>query len=174
MIMLGNHPYVRWAIRVIESYVRDGIILEPDDDLPDELFKRRAGCFVTLHKLDGSLRGCIGTFLPTRENLALEIRDNAIASATKDPRFPPVSPEELDDIEVSVDILSEPEEVEDVSQLDPKKYGVIVEKGWRRGLLLPDIEGVETVERQLEIAKMKAGIYEDDFKIYRFTVERYH
>jgi len=172
--MKGEHPYVKWAIEVIENYVKYGKVLDPHPDLPKELFERKAGAFVTLHKTDGSLRGCIGTFLPTKENLALEIRDNAIAAATQDPRFPPVSPDELDDIVVHVDVLSEPIPVKDISELDPKKYGVIVSKGWRRGLLLPDIEGVETVEEQLRIAKFKAGILEEEpVEIYKFTVERY-
>ncbi|HIP92341.1 MAG TPA: AmmeMemoRadiSam system protein A [Thermotoga sp.] len=172
--MKGEHPYVKWAIKVIENYIKYGKILDPEPDLPKELFERRAGVFVTLHKSDGSLRGCIGTFLPTKENLALEIRDNAIAAATQDPRFPPVTPDELDDIVVHVDVLSEPVPVKDISELDPKKYGVIVAKGWRRGLLLPDMEGVETVEEQLRIAKLKAGILGDEpVEIYKFTVERY-
>jgi len=171
----GFHPFVRWAIEVIENYIRRGVVIEPTPDLPEELLNRKAGAFVSLHRSDGSLRGCIGTFLPTRENLALEIRDNAIAAATRDPRFPPLTVDELDDTEVSVDILSKPEPVEDLSELDPKRYGVIVESGWKRGLLLPDLEGVNTIETQLEIAKRKAGIYNfEKFKVYRFTVERYH
>ena len=173
--MKGFHPFVRWAIEVIENYIRRGVVIEPTPDLPEELLNRKAGAFVSLHRSDGSLRGCIGTFLPTRENLALEIRDNAIAAATRDPRFPPLTVDELDDTEVSVDILSKPEPVEDLSELDPKRYGVIVESGWKRGLLLPDLEGVDTIETQLEIAKRKAGIYNfEKFKVYRFTVERYH
>ncbi|MCD6546811.1 MAG: AmmeMemoRadiSam system protein A [Thermotogae bacterium] len=173
--MKGFHPFVRWAIEVIENYIRRGVVVEPTPDLPEELLNRKAGAFVSLHRSDGSLRGCIGTFLPTRENLALEIRDNAIAAATRDPRFPPLTVDELDDTEVSVDILSKPEPVEDLSELDPKRYGVIVESGWKRGLLLPDLEGVDTIETQLEIAKRKAGIYNfEKFKVYRFTVERYH
>ncbi|HEW92646.1 MAG TPA: AmmeMemoRadiSam system protein A [Thermotogaceae bacterium] len=173
--MKGFHPFVRWAIEVIENYIRRGVVIEPTPDLPEELLNRKAGAFVSLHRSDGSLRGCIGTFLPTRENLALEIRDNAIAAATRDPRFPPLTVDELDDTEVSVDILSKPEPVEDLSELDPKRYGVIVESGWKRGLLLPDLEGVNTIETQLEIAKRKAGIYNfEKFKVYRFTVERYH
>lgn len=173
--MRGEHPYVKWAIEVIENYIRHGKVLEPHDGLPRELFERRAGAFVTLHKLDGSLRGCIGTYLPTRENLAYEIRDNAIAASTRDPRFPPVSPNELDEIEVSVDVLSEPEPISSVEELDPKRYGIIVVSGPKRGLLLPDIEGVETVEDQIRIASLKARILPGEpVQIYRFTVERYH
>jgi AmmeMemoRadiSam system protein A len=129
--------------------------------------------FVTLHTLDGDLRGCIGTFLPTTQDLAHEIAQNAISAALEDPRFEPVSPEELDDIVVSVDVLSTPEEVKSEKVLDPKKYGIIVESGWRRGLLLPDLEDVDTIEDQIKIAMMKAGIKKYD-RIYRFTVERYH
>lgn len=174
--MKGHHPFVKWAIKSIESYILDGRMVDPiKDGAPEELLNRRAGAFVSLHLLDGSLRGCIGTFMPTRSNLALEIRDNAIAAATQDPRFEPVTPEELDDIEVTVDILSEPEKVTDTSQLDPKRYGVIVVSGYRRGLLLPDLPGVDSVEEQLRIALRKAGISERErFDVYRFTVERYH
>lgn len=167
---------MKWAIKSIESYILDGRMVDPiKDAAPEELLNRRAGAFVSLHLLDGSLRGCIGTFMPTRSNLALEIRDNAIAAATQDPRFEPVTAEELDDIEVTVDILSEPEKVTDTSQLDPRKYGVIVVSGYRRGLLLPDLPGVDSVEEQLRIALRKAGISERErFDVYRFTVERYH
>lgn len=125
--------------------------------------------------MDGSLRGCIGTYVPTKENLAEEIRDNAIAAAVEDPRFLPVSTNELDDIKVSVDILSEPEEVSGINQLDPKKYGIIVAKGYRRGLLLPDLEGIDTVQEQLKIARRKAGILDNEkITVYRFTVERFY
>lgn len=173
--MIGTHPYVKWAIEVIENYILHSKVIEPDQNsLPKELFEKRAGCFVTLHTKNGNLRGCIGTFEPTQENLAFEIRNNAIAAATQDPRFPPVSKEELDNIVVSVDVLSEIQPVSSISELDPKKYGIIVAKGFRRGLLLPDIEGVDTIEEQIRIAKLKAGIFDDDFKIFKFTVERYH
>ena len=172
--MKGEHPYVKWAIKVIKSKIRKGINLEPDPSLlPSELFQKKAGAFVTLHTLDGDLRGCIGTFLPTTQDLAHEIAQNAISAALEDPRFEPVSPEELDDIVVSVDVLSMPEEIKSEKVLDPKKYGIIVESGWRRGLLLPDLEDVDTVEDQIKIAMMKAGIKKYD-RIYRFTVERYH
>ena len=175
--MKGEHPFVKWAIEVIENYIKFGRVIEPHKDLPKELFERRAGAFVTLHKIDGSLRGCIGTYLPTQPNLALEIRENAIAAATRDPRFEPVKEEELDEIVVSVDVLSEPVPVESIEELDPKKYGIIVVSGNRRGLLLPDIEGVETVQEQIRIASLKAGIfypYEKPEMIFKFTVERYH
>lgn len=151
--------------------MREQRVIDPPAELPPEL-RRRAGVFVSIKK-DGVLRGCIGTYLPTRENLAAEIIANAIKAATEDPRFPPVRPEELPRLKVSVDVLSPPEPCTE-ADLDPKRYGVIVEKGWRLGLLLPDLEGVDTAEEQLRIAKMKAGIPPDEScKIYRFTVERH-
>ncbi|MEJ5228791.1 MAG: AmmeMemoRadiSam system protein A [Pseudothermotoga sp.] len=174
--MRGEHPFVKWAISSIENWVRLRRLVDPvADGAPKDLLTRKSGAFVSLHKLDGSLRGCIGTYLPARENLAEEIRDNAIAAAMEDPRFSPVTVDELDDIEVSVDILSEPERISKLEELDPKKYGVIVVSGFRRGLLLPDLPGVDTVEQQLAIAKRKAGIFGGEkIVIYRFTVERYH
>ncbi|QTA38880.1 AmmeMemoRadiSam system protein A [Thermosipho ferrireducens] len=172
--MRGEHPYVRWAIEVIETYIKTKKILDPDPDrLPKELFEKKAGCFVTLHTFNGALRGCIGTYEATQENLALEIRNNAIASATRDPRFPPVTEDELGTIKVNVDVLSEIEPVKQIDELDPKKFGIIVAKGWQRGLLLPDIEGVNTVEEQIRIAKLKAGIFDENYTLYKFTVERY-
>jgi len=136
--------------------------------------KQRAGTFVSLHKR-GALRGCIGTFEPTCPNVAEEIIQNAISAATRDPRFPPVQDSELDDLEISVDVLSPPEPVESMAELDPERYGVIVESGWRRGLLLPDLEGVDTAEYQVEIARRKAGIgAHEPVQLYRFEVKRYH
>jgi AmmeMemoRadiSam system protein A len=135
--------------------------------------KQRAGVFVSIKKR-GELRGCIGTFMPTRTNVAEEIVANAISSATQDPRFMPVESSELDDLEYSVDILTEPEPVRSTDQLDPRKYGVIVECGYRRGLLLPDLAGVEKVEEQIEICRAKAGISDGEpIRLYRFRVERF-
>ena len=165
------HPLVQLAKDTIEGYVRDGNIPDPGE-LTTEM-KERAGAFVSL-KVGGLLRGCIGTFEPTRENIAQEIIANAISSATRDPRFPPVSPDELEDLEYSVDILSKPEPVTDTTILDPQRYGVIVESGGRRGLLLPDLEGVDTVDKQIEICRAKAGILAGEpLKLYRFEVKRY-
>lgn len=168
-------PHARLARAAIEEWVRNGRKIDPRE-LGEEVSRitGRSGAFVSLKKR-GELRGCIGTFMPVRENLAQEIVENAISAATRDPRFPPVSEEELEELDISVDVLSEPEPVPDESHLDPKKYGVIVKRGSRLGLLLPDLEGVDTVEEQLRIAKAKAGIYPDEpVEIYRFTVERYH
>lgn len=162
------------AKRTIEDYLRSGKVISPPSRIP-EVFQKKAGTFVSLHK-KGRLRGCIGTYLPTQDNLANEIIKNAISAATQDPRFPPVDTSEIKDLEISVDVLSKPEPVKSKRELDPKKYGVIVSKGWQRGLLLPDLEGVDTVERQLEIAKQKAGLggtSVEQLEIQRFTVTRY-
>ena len=122
----------------------------------------------------GDLRGCIGTFEPQQKNVAEEIITNAISSATRDPRFDPITPDELKDLDYSVDVLTSPEPVADESQLDPKKYGVIVECGWRRGLFLPDLEGVDTRGHQIDICRQKGGIAPDEpVKLYRFEVKRY-
>jgi AmmeMemoRadiSam system protein A len=165
------HPIVKLAKETVESYIREGKIPQPKE-LTLEM-EKQAGVFVSIHK-HGELRGCIGTFEPTKSNVAEEIMTNAISSATRDPRFPPIAASELADLEYSVDILTKPEPVKDVSQLNPKKYGVIVESGFRRGLLLPDLEGVDTVERQIEICRLKAGIpFDGPVSLYRFEVKRF-
>lgn len=166
-------PFVSLAQKAIEEYLRFGRVIEPVEELPPEM-QKRAGVFVTLKKY-GRLRGCIGTFLPSKENIYREIVKNAIASATEDKRFHPVQADELREVTYSVDILSEPEKVSDISSLDPKIYGVMVVKGDKRGLILPDIEGVSTFQEQLKIAETKAGIKPGDknIEIFRFTVNRY-
>lgn len=165
-------PLVGWARQSLETYIREGRRMEPPADLPEQLTKT-AGAFVSLKK-DGQLRGCIGTILPYQNNLALEIRENAISAGTRDPRFTPVTEEELDELVYSVDVLGEPEPVNNTRELDPKKYGVIVRCDHRTGLLLPDLEGVDTVEEQLQIALSKAGIRPDEpYTIERFKVERF-
>jgi AmmeMemoRadiSam system protein A len=165
------HPIVKLAKEAVEGYVRHGKLLRPTE-LTDEM-KGRAGVFVSIKKR-GELRGCIGTFAPTRSNIAEEVVVNAISSATQDPRFMPVEASELDDLKYSVDVLTEPEPVKSVAQLDPKKYGVIVECGFARGLLLPDLEGVDSIEEQIRICRAKAGISaEEPIKLYRFRVKRF-
>jgi len=166
------HPLVHLAKQTAESYVNEGKIPSPPEALTPEM-KERAGVFVSLHK-SGELRGFICTFEPTQKNVAEEIIQNAISSATRDPRFPPVAPEELEHLEYSVDVLTTPKPIKDKSRLDPKKYGVIVECGFRRGLLLPDLEGVDSVDYQIDICRQKAGIAPDEpIKLYRFEVKRY-
>lgn len=165
------HPVVALAKDTVEKYIKEGETPRPKELTPE--MEERAGVFVSLYK-HGQLRGCIGTFEPIRSNVAEEIIFNAVSSATGDPRFPPVTSDELPELSYSVDILTKPESVASKDELDPKKYGVIVEYGGRKGLLLPDLEGVDTVDRQLEITCMKAGISPSDpAKIYRFQVQRY-
>jgi len=167
-----EHPFVQLARRTIEAWVREGRVIEPPDTLTPEMAEE-AGTFVSLHR-QGQLRGCIGTIEPTKANLAQEVIGNAIAAATRDPRFPPLRPEELGDLEVKVDVLTSPEPISGPEELDPKRYGVIVQSGWRRGLLLPDLEGVDTVEYQVAISRRKAGIGPDEpVQLYRFEVKRY-
>ncbi len=169
----GGSVYPELARRAIEAYIKEGRVLEVPDTLPED-FRERAGVFVSLKK-HGQLRGCIGTFVPSTGSIYEEILRNAIAAATEDPRFPKLEPSELKDLTVSVDVLSKPEKISDISELDPNKYGVIVSKGFRRGLLLPALEGVNTVQEQLRIAKMKAGIDPEDKEVemFRFEVQRY-
>ena len=167
------HPLVKLAKDTVELYVRAGKLLPvPDKDLTPEM-KGQAGVFVSL-KIRGQLRGCIGTFLPTECDVAHEVVRNAISAATCDPRFPAVRVGELDTIQYSVDVLTPPERVKDTGELDPRRYGVIVQSGGRRGLLLPDLEGVDTVDYQISIAMQKAGIPPGTpVELSRFEVKRY-
>ena len=139
-----------------------------------DLWKERSACFVSIKTKNGKLRGCIGTLSPLQESLYKEIIAKAVSASTRDPRFPPMTKNELSNVIFSVDVLSEPEPIENINQLDPKKYGVIVSQSYRRGVLLPDLEGVDTTEQQIQIAAMKAGIYDiTNIKLERFTVTRY-
>jgi AmmeMemoRadiSam system protein A len=165
------HPLAKLARKAVEGYVNGRGVVEPGKFVPE--MKERAGVFVSLKK-HGQLRGCIGTFEPTRPNVAEEVIQNAISSATGDPRFSPVRPGELNELEYSVDVLTPPEPVDDKSGLDPHTYGVIVEAGRRRGLLLPDLEGVDSVDMQIDICRQKAGISPSEpVRLYRFQVRRY-
>ena len=170
----SEDPYVQLARKTVETYVRTGKKLRVPEGLPEEMYSRRAGVFVSL-KEEGRLRGCIGTIAPVRGSIAEEIIENGISAAAKDPRFHAVEPEELDRLEYSVDVLGETEKIDSPEKLDVKRYGVVVSRGYRRGLLLPDLEGVDTVEEQIEIAKRKAGIPEDaeDIRLERFEVVRH-
>lgn len=169
---IESDPLVALAREAIEEYVRFGRVKVAPNPLPPEM-ETRAGVFVSLKKF-GQLRGCIGTIEPLRANLAEEIIENAISASTRDPRFEPVTEEELDDLSISVDVLSHPEPISSMADLDPKRYGVIVESGWKLGLLLPDLDGVDTVEDQVGIAMRKAGIINGEpVKLYRFEVKRH-
>ena len=189
--------YVQLARKTVETYIRDRKIYEPQpEELTEEMKNGRAGAFVSIHENgelrgcimkngragafvsiheNGELRGCIGTIAPVQKALYLEIIANAISASTRDPRFPPITVKELPDLEISVDVLGEAEEIPSEDYLDVKRYGVIVSKGRRRGLLLPDLEGVDNVETQVAIAKMKAGIREEDTDVVleRFEVIRH-
>lgn len=168
----AEDDYVRLARHAIETVVTTGKLPERPAGLPPEMGER-ARVFVSLKK-NGELRGCIGTFEPTTKNIAEEIIQNAASAALRDPRFPPVKEEELDALVYSVDVLTEPELVAGTDELDAKKYGVIVEYRARKGLLLPDLAGVDTVDEQLRIARQKGGIPADaPIRIWRFTVERH-
>lgn len=165
------HPLVALAKQAVESYVREGKVIEPQKLTPE--MKERAGVFVSIKK-HGQLRGCIGTFEPCRANVAEEVVANAISSATGDPRFYPVESGELSDLSYSVDVLTKPQPAPDAAKLDPKRDGVIVQCGPRRGLLLPDLEGVDTVDDQIRICRLKAGIGDKEkVKLYCFQVKRY-
>jgi len=169
----NEDPFVALARLTLETYVRTGKKIARPEGLPEEMLENRAGVFVSLKK-HGQLRGCIGTIAPTCPCIADEIIQNAISAGTQDPRFSPVRENELDDIVYSVDVLSKPEPVKDKSELDVIKYGVIVTAGHKRGLLLPNLEGVDTVEQQLAIARQKAGIRDDEsYTIERFEVVRH-
>ncbi len=166
-------PWVQLAWKSVESYVRHRKVISVPAGLPEELTNTRAGAFVSIHK-QGRLRGCIGTISPTRDNLAEEIIRNAISASTRDPRFEPIRQEELKWLEINVDVLGAPEDIASEAELDVKRYGVIVTRGHRRGLLLPDLEGVDTVRQQVDIARQKAGIGpEEPVELQRFEVVRH-
>lgn len=163
---------VRLARESIRYYLTEGKYLETPAEY-NELRESKAGVFVSLKK-HGSLRGCIGTIESEQKNTAKEIICNAVSAALRDPRFEPLQPEELDELEISVDVLGKPEVTADISELDPGKYGVIVSKGRKRGLLLPDLAGIKDANEQVRIAKQKAGIRPDEtVMLERFTVTRY-
>lgn len=167
--------YIRLAKEAVEQFIREGKILNPPADLPKQIISKRAGIFVSIFRGEG-LRGCIGTYLPDKQSIAEEIIANAIAAATEDYRFPPITPEELPELDYSVYILEEPKQIRDISELDPKKYGVLIKsKTGRSGLLLPDLPGIDTVEKQLSAVYSKSGInpQKEQITIWRFGVEKY-
>ncbi len=172
LIIKRLSPLVKLAKEALEAYVKERNFIQPTELTPE--MKEQAGAFVCIKKF-GELRGCIGTFEPTRKNVAEEVVENAIGSAAHDPRFEAVDPSELKDLDYTVDILTEPVLVKSKDELDPRKYGVIVAAGNRRGLLLPDLEGVDSVDQQIDICRQKGGIGPDEpVKLYKFEVKRYH
>ncbi len=167
----ANHPLVVLARRAIESSLAE----KPLPSLAGmDGFEAPAGAFVSIKK-KGQLRGCIGTIQPVRPTLVQEVVDNAVAAATRDPRFPPLTEEELGEIIISVDVLTSPEPISGPDDLEPAKYGVIVQSGHRRGVLLPDLPGVASVDQQVAIARSKAGIGPSEpVQLFRFEVNRYY
>ncbi len=160
------------AKTAVNGYLKNGKLPQTPTDLPP-VWAKRAGVFVSIKKA-GNLRGCIGTYSPTQSNAAREVIVNALSAATQDPRFAPVTEDELLDLKFSVDVLGAPEAISDTQELDPKVFGVLVKCRERVGLLLPDLEGVDTVEEQIGIARKKAGISpSEEADLYRFTVTRY-
>jgi len=164
----GEDAYVRLARLSLETYVKSSKRAKLPDGLADEITGQRAGVFVSLKK-DGRLRGCIGTITPTMDSIAAEILNNAVSAGTGDPRFDPVEESELCELVYSVDVLGDAEPISSMDELDVKRFGVIVTKGHRRGLLLPNLEGVDTPQQQVDIALQKAGIRRDE----KYTMERF-
>jgi AmmeMemoRadiSam system protein A len=175
--MTESHPLVELARKTIEQYVMHRVQIDPPQVLTDEM-RRPAGAFVTLHR-HGQLRGCVGTIQPVYKNVAREVIHNAILAASSDPRFLPLRRDELEDLEVKVDVLGEPEPVDSLDQLDPQRYGLIVQSlddPGKRGLLLPDLEGIDTVEKQVYWTRYhKAEVTNPDepVQMFRFEVKRY-
>lgn len=173
-----SDAYVRLARKSLESYIRERRVIPIPEDgdadsLPQEMKKEKAGVFVSIHE-HGKLRGCIGTIRPVTSCIASEIIRNAISASTEDPRFEPITEDELDWLEIHVDVLGKAEPIESPDELDVKRYGVIVSRGMKRGLLLPDLDGVDTVEQQIDIARQKAGIGpKEAVKLERFEVVRH-
>lgn len=166
--------YVQLARRTVEEYVRTGKKIQTPEEIPREMRDIRAGVFVSIKK-EGRLRGCIGTIQAVQPSIAEEIIENAISAASRDPRFSAIEPEELKKLTISVDVLGDTEKIDSADKLDVKRYGVVVTKGRRRGLLLPNLEGVDTVEDQIAIAKQKAGIGEqENVELERFEVVRHY
>ena len=170
----AEDPYVKLARETIESYIRDGKKPSLPSGLPDDITHRKAGVFVSIHK-EGRLRGCIGTISSVYDCIGNEIIENAISASTRDPRFDPIRPHELPMLEINVDVLSDAEDISGKDELDVKKYGVIVTKGYKRGLLLPNLDGVDTVDEQVAIALRKAGLSENEkgYSLQRFEVVRH-
>ena len=191
------HSLVSLAKKTVETYIKKGEIIEPPANLPEGFLKKRAGTFITIEEM-GKLRGCIGTYLPKRENIAEEIIYNAIAAATEDYRFGPVKEEELPYLSYTVYILSEPELIKNIKELDPKEYGIIVKTrpnfssknlngqdsidvmfdgvvSHKTGLLLPGLEGINTIDEQISIACQKGGIdsTQEEILIYKFEVKKH-
>lgn len=170
------NKYLELAKSAVETYIKEKKVVDPPKDLPREFFKQKAGVFVTI--MNGrDLRGCIGTYLPMRENIAQEIIQNAIAAATQDFRFNPISQKELSNLSYSVYILDRPTPIKNINELNPKQYGVLIKsENGKTGLLLPDLDGIDTAEKQLRAVCLKCGIIPGQEKIIicKFKTKKYH
>lgn len=165
--------YIRLARRTVEEYTRTGQKPEAPEGLPQEMYEERAGVFVSI-KENGKLRGCIGTIQAVYGSIAEEIIENAVSASSRDPRFSPIQADELERLTISVDVLGEIEKISSPDELDVKRYGVVVSRGMKRGLLLPNLDGVNSVEEQIAIARQKAGIgMEEEVTLERFEVVRH-
>jgi len=177
-VMTAEHPYIAVARSAISVYLATNEVPDPpplDGDPPP------SGVFVSLHEpagpgqVEGALRGCIGSILPREHSVRREIARSAVAAAVSDPRFPPLQPGEVDNLDVTVYLLGDPEPIEGPDQLDPARFGVIVEGRGRTGLLLPAIPGITTADQQIDIARRKAGLSPDDpIRLSRFSAAIIH
>lgn len=166
------HPFIALAHKAVKTYLENGQIISAPVPLPPEM-SISAAVFVSIYT-DGQLRGCRGTIIPTEPNLAEAIIQIAIASATDDPRFLPITLPEVPGIKIKIDVLSPLEPVKDINNLDEKVYGVMIQGGRRRAVLLPNIAAVDSVSRQLELVRKKAGLSPNEpANLYQFTVTRY-
>jgi len=167
------HPLVFLAKKSVEMFVKKGEIISPPADFPLEFLTKQGGVFVTIEK-NGSLRGCIGTYLPLQQNIAQEVIYNAISAASEDYRFDPVKEEELPFLSYFVYLLDPPELVKSLDELNPQKYGILVKTKNKSGLLLPSLPGIETKEEQISLACQKAGINpeKESFLVYKFSAKK--
>ena len=171
---MDTHPYVKLAVQAVHYFLSEGKPMPCPSPVPDGM-NDQSGTFVSIKKkTNRELRGCIGTVIPNQDNLAKEIIHNAVNAATRDPRFKSIKIEELDQLLFSVDVLTPLEPIENPEQLNPKKYGLSIKYEGHQGILLPNLEGIDTVQRQIDLCLKKGTIPKDaSFKMYRFEVERY-
>ena len=171
---MDTHPYVKLAIQAVHHFLSKGETLPCPRPILDGM-NRQSVTFVSIKTKTNELRGCIGTVKPSQNNLAKEIIHNAVNAATRDPRFKPLEIEELDHLVFSVDVLTPLELVNRPEQLNPKQYGLSIKYGERQGILLPDLEGIDTTQRQIELCLKKGNIKKTArYQMYRFEVKRYH
>ena len=172
---METHPYVKLAIQAVRHFLAEGKPLVCPSPIPDGM-DRQSGTFVSIKKKKSfELRGCIGTIIPNQDNLANEIIHNAVSAATRDPRFKAITSNELESLQFSVDVLTPREPIDSADQLNPQRYGLSVKYKGMQGILLPDLEGIDTVQRQIDLCLKKGNIPKNaPYEMYRFEVERYH